>query len=158
MKIQHLSPWPQYICSLLHILDLIILSHWHQYRISIIWIFSVNGYRWSIQLCFGRDSMLLPYKTWQPKISVHEIYHFIALLGHDDQDTMKDYWSTNELYYAPFYLKVIKCGQFLHILRFIHFENNGSPADRKSLDCDRLWKLRRFLVTSLIYSPQCMTL
>jgi hypothetical protein len=29
------------------------------------------------------------------------------LMGHDDRDTMKDCWSTNELYHTPFYSEVI---------------------------------------------------
>jgi hypothetical protein len=67
----------------------------------------------------------------------------IILIGHDDWDTIKDYWSTNELYYTPFFSKVMKHDWFLHILIFLHFKNNEIPADRMSSDYDRLWKLRK---------------
>jgi hypothetical protein len=56
---------------------------------------------------------------------------------------MKDYWSTNELYHTPFYSKVMKRDRFLHIPRFLHFENNENPSDRTSPDYNRLWKIRR---------------
>jgi hypothetical protein len=48
-------------------------------------------------------------------------------MGHDDRDTMKDCWSTNELYHTPFYSQVMKRDRFPHILTFLHFENNEYP-------------------------------
>jgi hypothetical protein len=50
-------------------------------------------------------------------------------MSHDDCDTMKDYWSTSELYHTPFYSEVMKRDQFLHMMRFLHFENNEILSD-----------------------------
>jgi hypothetical protein len=69
-------------------------------------------------------------KTLQPDVTPFEIYRFIALIiliGHDNHDTMKDYWSTNELYHMPFHSEVMKRDQFLHMI-FLHFENNEIPS------------------------------
>jgi hypothetical protein len=51
-------------------------------------------------------------------------------MGQDDYDTIKDYWLTNELYYTPFYSNVMKHDRFLHIMRYIHFENNENPSEQ----------------------------
>jgi hypothetical protein len=50
-------------------------------------------------------------------------------MGHDDRDTMKDYWSTKELCHTLFYSEVMKRDRFLHIVRFLNFENNEIPSD-----------------------------
>jgi hypothetical protein len=58
-------------------------------------------------------------KPLQPDVTLFEIHRFIALIilmGHNDRDTMKDHWSTNELYHTLFFSEIMKCGWFLHIM------------------------------------------
>jgi hypothetical protein len=64
----------------------------------------------------------------------------ISLHSSDDWDTVKDFWSANELYYTPFYSTVI-CHQFQHVLRFFYFENTENFADGTSPNCDSLRNL-----------------
>jgi len=51
--------------------------------------------------------------------------------------SITDYWPRDEQYCTPFYSNVMACDRFIHILRFLHFENNDDP------DYDRLWKIRK---------------
>jgi hypothetical protein len=37
-------------------------------------------------------------------------------MGHNDRDTMKDYWSTNELFHTPFHSEVMKRDRFLRVI------------------------------------------
>jgi hypothetical protein len=46
---------------------------------------------------------------------------------------LKRYWST------PFYSNTTVCDRFVHILSFLHVENNHSRHDPQY---DRLWKIR----------------
>jgi hypothetical protein len=55
-------------------------------------------------------------------------------MGHDHRDTIKDYWSANELYYTLFYSNFMKRDRFLHIMRHLHFENNENLTNRTSPD------------------------
>jgi hypothetical protein len=77
------------------------------------------------------------------------MYTFFAILiqmGHDQRDTLKDYWSRDEQYYTAFYNNTMVRDRFLHILRFLHFENNETPPNRDDPDSDRLWKIRKIFV------------
>jgi hypothetical protein len=87
----------------------------------------------------------------QRDITVYEIYRFkypIILMGHDNRDTIKYYWSTNELCYAYalFYSNVMKCDRFLHIMSYLLEENYENPTDRTSSDNDK-WKIVRVSIT-----------
>jgi hypothetical protein len=85
-------------------------------------------------------------RTLHKDITVDEIHRFIAqiiLMGHDDHHTIKKYWSTDEFCYTPFYSNVMKHDRFLHIMRYLHMENNEHLTDRISQDFNRLWKIRR---------------
>lgn len=53
----------------------------------------------------------------------------IILMGHDNPDIIREYY--------------MNCNQFLHTLRFPHFENNENLAHRTNSNYDKLWKLRR---------------
>ncbi|PNF36309.1 hypothetical protein B7P43_G00540 [Cryptotermes secundus] len=64
-------------------------------------------------------------------------------MGHDQRDTLKDYWSRDEQYYTPFYNNTMVRNCFFHILRFLHFENNEAPPNRDDPEYDRLWKIRQ---------------
>jgi hypothetical protein len=100
-------------------------------------------------------------RTLKTDITVVEICRFISLIiliGHDDGDAIKDYWSTNEFYYTPFYSSVKKRDRLLHIKRYLHFENNENLTGRASPDYDRLWNMTRvsnYLNNkySTLYSP-----
>ncbi|PNF29671.1 PiggyBac transposable element-derived protein 4 [Cryptotermes secundus] len=81
-----------------------------------------------------------------PDVTIEEIYNFLAIIiqmGHDQRDTLKDYWSRDEQYYTPFYRNTMVRDRFLHILRFLHFENNDAPPNRDDPEYDRLWKIRK---------------
>jgi hypothetical protein len=74
------------------------------------------------------------------------IYRFlgmIILMGHDVQNAIKDYWSTNKPCCTPVYSEVKKRDRFMHVMKVIHFEKNQNPPDRTNPECDRLWKIRR---------------
>jgi hypothetical protein len=81
-----------------------------------------------------------------PDITMEELYKFLAIIiqmGHDQQDSMKDYWSRKEQYHTPFFHNTLVCVRFFHIFRFLHFENNEEAPDRNDPNCDRLWKIRK---------------
>lgn len=81
-----------------------------------------------------------------PDVNFEEIYKFLALIiqmGHDQRDTIRDYWRKDQQYYTPFYHDIMPRDRFLHILRFLHFTDNDSPPNREDPDYDRLWKIRR---------------
>ncbi|PNF40809.1 hypothetical protein B7P43_G16650 [Cryptotermes secundus] len=64
-------------------------------------------------------------------------------MGHDQQDTHKDYWSRDEQYRTPFYPNTMVQDRFFHILRFQHFKNNEAPSNRDDPEYDGLWKIRK---------------
>jgi hypothetical protein len=76
-----------------------------------------------------------------PDITIEEMYSFFVLLiqmGHDQRGSLKDYWSREEQYCIPFYSNVMARDRFLHILRFLHFENNEDPPNHDDPNYDRL--------------------
>jgi hypothetical protein len=80
-----------------------------------------------------------------PDITIEELYTFLAIIlqmGHDQRDSMKDYWSRDEQYHTPFFHNTLVRDRFFHILRFLHFENNEEAPDRNDPNYDRLWKIR----------------
>jgi hypothetical protein len=80
-----------------------------------------------------------------PEVTVQEMYMFLAIIiqmGHGIRDTLKEYWSTLEQIYTPFYSNVMKRDRFFHILRFLHFCNNMNQPDKTDKCYDRLWKIR----------------
>ena len=85
-----------------------------------------------------------------PDITSEELYKFFAIIiqmGHDQRGSLKDYWSREEQYCTPFYSNVMARDRFLHILRFLHFENNEDPPNRDDANYDRLWKIRKVFDT-----------
>ena len=68
-------------------------------------------------------------------------------MGHDLHDCLKDYCSREEQYFTPFYSKTMVRDRFIHILRFLHFENNDNPPNRDDPHYDRLWKIRNIFDT-----------
>ena len=84
--------------------------------------------------------------TQPPDVTLEEMSKFLAIIiqmGHDQRDTLKDYWSRDEQYYTPFYHNTMVRDRFFHILRFLHFENNEAPPNRDDPEYDRLWKIRQ---------------
>jgi hypothetical protein len=59
-------------------------------------------------------------------------------MGHTVVDLLKDYWSTTEQFYMPYYSHTMKRDRFLYILFFLHFTDNK----QRDKNDDRLWKLR----------------
>jgi hypothetical protein len=58
-----------------------------------------------------------------PDMAAQEMYIVLAILmqmGHDVINILKSYWSTAEQFCTPFYINIMKCDKFLHILRFLH--------------------------------------
>ncbi|XP_023708476.1 piggyBac transposable element-derived protein 4-like [Cryptotermes secundus] len=81
-----------------------------------------------------------------PDVTIKEMSTFLAIImqmGHNQWDTLKDYWSRDEQYYTPFYHNTMVRDRFFHILRFLHFENNEAPPNRDDPENDRLWKIRK---------------
>jgi hypothetical protein len=75
-------------------------------------------------------------RTLQMDIAVNETYNFIPLkilMGLDQHDTIKDYWSANKLYYTLFCSNFMKRDRFLHIMRHLHFENNKNLTEQPRL-------------------------
>jgi len=88
--------------------------------------------------------------TQPSDIAIEKMYTFFGLIiqmGHDQRQILKDYWSREEQYCSPFYSKVMARDRFFHILRFLHFENNGDPPNHDDQDYDRLWKIRKIFDT-----------
>jgi hypothetical protein len=82
-----------------------------------------------------------------PDSTIEEMHSFFALviqMGHDQRRSLKDYWSREEQYCTLFYSNVMPRDRFLHILRFLHFENNEDPPNRHDPNYDRLWKINVF--------------
>jgi hypothetical protein len=124
---------------------------WYQWRFIFIWLLQANIYWRTIQHSSDRDEVLIlaAHSKRREQNSANKYYcwwdtsfHSPILMGHDDCDTIKDYWSTNELYYTPFYSSVMKLDRFLHIMNYRHFENNENLTDRTSSDYNR-WNIRR---------------
>jgi hypothetical protein len=58
------------------------------------------------------------------------LFWFITVeIGHSQQDTLKDYWSTLEQS-MTFYENTIKLDRFFHMLRFMHFSDNKNKPDK----------------------------
>jgi hypothetical protein len=57
-------------------------------------------------------------------------------MGHDQHDILKQYWSRKPMCHAPFYPSVMKRNRFLHILQFVHFENEMLPTGTKTVMTD----------------------
>jgi hypothetical protein len=78
-------------------------------------------------------------------MTLKEMYSFLALIlqmGHDIRDTLKVYWTTAEQFSTPFFRKMMKQDRFCHILRYLHFIDNGDEPDKRDDNFDRLWKMR----------------
>lgn len=57
-----------------------------------------------------------------------------------------------ELHCTPFYSIVMKCNQFMHVLKVLPSENNQNPSERVNPHYDTLWKIRIFYYLNNIYS------
>jgi hypothetical protein len=42
---------------------------------------------------------------------------------------------------------MMACDCFLHVLRFLHFENNEDPPNREDANYNRLWKIKKVFDT-----------
>ena len=70
---------------------------------------------------------------------------FLAItvqMGHNQRDTLEDYWLTLGQYFMAFYGNTMKWDRFHHILRFLHFSDNKNEADEADENYDQLWKMR----------------
>jgi len=66
-------------------------------------------------------------------------------MGHDQRDTLQDYWSTLEQYFMAFYRNTMIHYRIYHILRFIHCSDNKNEPDKTNKYYDQLWKVRAIL-------------
>jgi hypothetical protein len=85
-----------------------------------------------------------------PDVTDSEMFLFLGIIvqmGHDIRDRLRDYWSTTEQFFTPFYSNTMKRDRFLHILRFLHFTDNNTDIDKQADDYDRLWKIRTIFDT-----------
>jgi hypothetical protein len=81
----------------------------------------------------------------QPDVTESEMFLFLAIIvqmGHDIRYSLADYWSMTEQFHTPFYSKTLKRDRFFHIIRFLHFSNNGTAIDKNDPHYDRLSKVR----------------
>jgi len=62
-------------------------------------------------------------------------------MRHELKDTLHDYWSRLRQLHNPFYGETMTRDKFLHILRFLHFEDISQIPDEGE-EYDRLRKLR----------------
>jgi hypothetical protein len=72
-----------------------------------------------------------------PEVTETEMFLFpsiIKQMGHSIHENLKDYWSTTEELFSPFYGKTTRYDRFLHHLRFLHFSNNDKAFDSNDLN------------------------
>ncbi|GFV79630.1 piggyBac transposable element-derived protein 4 [Trichonephila clavipes] len=83
--------------------------------------------------------------SWKPT-DENEILKFlglILLMGHIEKDSLRDYWTTDNLIETPIFREVMPRDRFLMILKFLHFSDNSLKESRDSPTYDRLWKIRK---------------
>ena len=82
-------------------------------------------------------------KNWTD-LTVNELQVFIGLvilMGIVHKPNINSYWSRNELYNTPIFLKVMPRDRFKVILRFLHFNDNAT-YNVENADRDHLHKVR----------------
>ena len=82
-------------------------------------------------------------KNWTG-LTVNELQVFIGLvilMGIVHKPNINSYWSRNELYNTPIFLKVMPRDRFKVILRFLHFNDNAT-YNVENADRDHLHKVR----------------
>jgi hypothetical protein len=69
-------------------------------------------------------------KSPLPEVIGQEMYLFMAVtvqVEHDQSDTLKNYWYTQEQVYIPFYRNIMRQNIFFHIHIFLNFCDNKKP-------------------------------
>ena len=82
-------------------------------------------------------------KNWTD-LTVNELQVFIGLvilMGIVHKPNINSYWSRDELYNTPIFLKVMPRDRFKVILRFLHFNGNAT-YNVENADRDHLHKVR----------------
>ena len=82
-------------------------------------------------------------KNWTD-LTVNELQVFIGLvilMGIVHKPNINSYWSRDELYNTPIFLKVMPRDRFKVILRFLHFDDNAT-YNVENADRDHLHKVR----------------
>ena len=82
-------------------------------------------------------------KNWTD-LTVNELQVFIELvilMGIVHKPNINSYWSRDELYNTPIFLKVMPRDRFKVILRFLHFDDNAT-YNVENADRDHLHKVR----------------
>ena len=85
-------------------------------------------------------------KNWTD-LTVNELQVFIGLvilMGIVHKPNINSYWSRDELYNTPIFLKVMPRDRFKVILRFLHFNDNAT-YNVENADRDHLHKVRPLL-------------
>jgi len=72
-------------------------------------------------------------------------------MGHDQNDTLKSYWSTTEQFNTPFYRNTMKRDRFFYIMRYLTTKTNLVKRENDN----RLWKMRTIFISSAskYYNP-----
>lgn len=121
------------IISLVLILDWFVCCTWHQWRFILLWLLQANVYWRTIQNSSGRITATISGK---PKIREQNTANRcycqwdVSFHRHNNFDgpwRSWYHWSTNELCYTPLYSSVMKPDKVLHVMRYLHFENNENP-------------------------------
>jgi len=75
---------------------------------------------------------------------VQEMFVFgnCCQIGHDQRDTLKDYWSTLGQYFIDFYANTMKRDRVYNILTFLHFSGNRNEPDKTNENYNQLWKMK----------------
>jgi hypothetical protein len=80
-----------------------------------------------------------------PDVTESEMFLFLVIIvqmRHAVQGSLSDLLVTIEQLLAPFYSSTMKREWFFYIIRFLHFSNNDSGADKSDPNRVRLWKLK----------------
>jgi hypothetical protein len=86
-----------------------------------------------------------------PDMALQEMCLFLAValqLGHDQRDTLSDYWLTLEQYFTGFYRNT---DRFYYVLRILHFSDSKIEPDKTDENYDRPWKMRAITISSVIH-------
>jgi hypothetical protein len=104
----------------------------------------------------SQDSSTL---TQPPDTTVKETYTFFTLIikmGHNQRNSLKDYWSGEKHYYTPFYSNVTVHNHFFYNLRFLRFVTDD-PPNHDDPDYDRLQKIKIFDTLNNEFCEMCNT-
>lgn len=78
-------------------------------------------------------------------MTVQEVYLFLAIimqLGHDQKNTLKDYWYTHTNHFTCPFMGTLLNMTVFHVLRFFHFCESRKGPGKADDNYDHLSKMR----------------